>query len=586
MIATKKKLALTLLFAGITFLVLSLLYFSALPADFFPLDDKLLLDTPIMHAPLQWQSLKTFFTPGSNADFYPVRDLSYRVDISLFGFSPLALRWINIFYFSVASGALFFLFLEMNIALSISVGIASLWALHPFHAEMIVWVSSRKDILSILFMLLSLCCLVQSRKEKDESLLLGGSVFFFLLCCLSKASFSLIPVLLLLAMFLGKLENSRKMRFYAFGMCLIGAGFSLLSMWYYSAVNNMHSDLSFLERTPAVITALGKAMAGWIYPGANQTDLDEWGEWSSLNRPYLLLGILCVGAYVYSTRKAILRKDKNLLLGLCAVLFCYLAVPSVISAHRYTYAVRYFEPLSLVLFLLLANSVQQPMRHKYYLFLVVAICALSTAYLAQFWKNSLGVSMRALSNEPRGIVERTAVLRDLANLGSSLSPVEAKLRMESARYLENRCSRIVPIQSAYDAELSCHTYFGLGFQMSLWKKDYAGAERFLELSHKIEYKNIHSPRQLDRMDMEFKLALGTAAVKEADHWLRWQEFNLDERNRLITLAALCLRGDIDSAKEKRKRWENELLLEPTSVDTFEEESVAPNLRPAIHSCLH
>src|SRR4051812_36875260 len=71
-------LGLLLVFAG-------LIYAAYVPRELFPLDDAALLQVPQIFTGLSWASLSTIFTPGNQVDFYPLRDLSYAVDATLFG---------------------------------------------------------------------------------------------------------------------------------------------------------------------------------------------------------------------------------------------------------------------------------------------------------------------------------------------------------------------------------------------------------------------------------------------------------------------------------------------------------------------
>ena len=130
------------------------------------------------------------------SNWHPITTLSWMLDVSLFGVNAGAMHLHNAFVHSV-NGVLLFLFLLMllrcmgqrgratvsdraeacseSIALPLYLAAfigAAFWAWHPLRAESVAWVSSRKDVLSILFLLPGLMAYLKALRG-------GGKVWLF-----------------------------------------------------------------------------------------------------------------------------------------------------------------------------------------------------------------------------------------------------------------------------------------------------------------------------------------------------------------------------------------------------------------------
>jgi hypothetical protein len=73
-----------------------------------------------------------------------------------------------------------------------------LWLFHPLQIEFISWISARKDLMALCFMLLSLEVYLVSRSRAGSSQFYfrGLSLFLYLLSLGSKATYLFVPLLL------------------------------------------------------------------------------------------------------------------------------------------------------------------------------------------------------------------------------------------------------------------------------------------------------------------------------------------------------------------------------------------------------
>jgi hypothetical protein len=161
---------------------------------------------------------------SETANWHPVTTLSWMLDVTLFGVSPGAMHLHNAVIHSV-NAVLFFYFLLMLLkcmgyqggayenekckaesgksfatssfslftCLAAFMG-AAFWAWHPLRAESVAWVSSRKDVLSILFLLPGLMAYLKALRGKRKIWLFVSGVCY-LLAYFSKPTAVVYPIL-------------------------------------------------------------------------------------------------------------------------------------------------------------------------------------------------------------------------------------------------------------------------------------------------------------------------------------------------------------------------------------------------------
>lgn len=131
-------------------------------------------------------------------EFLPLRDFSYWLDQTLFGLNPSAFRMHNIFLYVLCLPLVFgvtswfwryFRPADAASAPLAAAVVTALFALNPAHVEAVVWVASRKDVLSGVFSLLALWLAVNARREKGLSVPFAAATLIALaLAILSKAT--------------------------------------------------------------------------------------------------------------------------------------------------------------------------------------------------------------------------------------------------------------------------------------------------------------------------------------------------------------------------------------------------------------
>jgi protein O-mannosyl-transferase len=127
----------------------------------------------------------------------PLTILSYQGDATLFGMQPWGFHLTNVVIHAISVAILCTALQRMTGRVGASTVAVTLFALHPLRVESVAWVAERKDVLSVLFLALSLLAYDAYCRQPSWSryLAVAGAM---LMSLLAKASLVTLPVLLLL----------------------------------------------------------------------------------------------------------------------------------------------------------------------------------------------------------------------------------------------------------------------------------------------------------------------------------------------------------------------------------------------------
>ncbi|MEW6668809.1 MAG: tetratricopeptide repeat protein [Thermodesulfobacteriota bacterium] len=129
--------------------------------------------------------------------WHPLTWLSHMLDCQLYGTHPMGHHLTNLLLHAANVLLLFLVLKSLTGALWRSAAVAALFALHPLNVESVVWVANRKNLLSTLFWMLTICAYARYAKQP------GYATYFWALVCLglglmAKPMLVTIPVVLLL----------------------------------------------------------------------------------------------------------------------------------------------------------------------------------------------------------------------------------------------------------------------------------------------------------------------------------------------------------------------------------------------------
>ncbi len=197
-ISEGKDNRLPLLFAALAIAVITYItYTPSLSGSFTNWDDDTYVTAnPVIQSPsIDW---KAIFTQPVALNYHPVTMLTLVLNYKVAGNEPKAYHATNLLLHIMNSILLFLFFYFLSGRKIVTGALAGLLSgIHPMHVESVAWISERKDVLYVFFLLLSLLAYVRYRSG-HKTVWLICCFLLFLLSCLSKAMAVVLPLLLIL----------------------------------------------------------------------------------------------------------------------------------------------------------------------------------------------------------------------------------------------------------------------------------------------------------------------------------------------------------------------------------------------------
>jgi len=173
-------------------------------------DDHYITGNPHVLEGLDWGTVKWAFTNYYEANWHPLTWISHALDARLFGLNPVGHHYVNVFLHALNAVLLFLLLQSATGFTWRSLMVAALFALHPVNVESVAWASERKNVLSMMFLLLALQAYAWyvRRPTRGRYALVAG---LFACGLMSKPQVITLPFLLLLWDYwpLGRYESMR-----------------------------------------------------------------------------------------------------------------------------------------------------------------------------------------------------------------------------------------------------------------------------------------------------------------------------------------------------------------------------------------
>lgn len=205
-------------FAAAIVLFSCIAFWGGLDNGFTNWDDNWLITENRHIREISWHSLQAMFNPMApreelGNEYLPLRDLSYAINYAFDGLHPQGYHASNLLLHIFNSLLVMLLAMRLTGRRWIGGVAGLLFAVHPVHVEAVSWLSSRKDLLSTFFLLLSANFYLAARRSRSglmpsESFVQRVrhstrvswmlSLLFFICALLSKMTAVVLPALLLL----------------------------------------------------------------------------------------------------------------------------------------------------------------------------------------------------------------------------------------------------------------------------------------------------------------------------------------------------------------------------------------------------
>jgi protein O-mannosyl-transferase len=183
--------------AAVAFTVV-LAYWPMLLNGFVDFDDNLYITANKQVAKgLNTETFLWAFSSINVSNWHPVTMLSHLLDVTLFGMNPVGHHAVSLVLAALNAVLLVLVLERLTGSFYRSLCVGLLFAAHPIHVESIAWASSRKDLLSLFFALLTVYTYAGWTRQKSAR---GQALMavFFVLALLSKPSVITLPAVLLL----------------------------------------------------------------------------------------------------------------------------------------------------------------------------------------------------------------------------------------------------------------------------------------------------------------------------------------------------------------------------------------------------
>lgn len=175
----------------ITFLI----YRNSLYGDFLNYDDyQNIVNNPRIRK-LTIGNFVHFFSSSNLFMYTPITFISYAIDFQIGGLQPFYFRLTNLIFHLINILLVFILTDQLLKNKRLSIILAGFFAFHPVNVDTIAWISTRSNLLSTLFFLLTLIFYLNFLKKKKFTAYLI-SVLSFGLSLLSKPTAVMLPFIL------------------------------------------------------------------------------------------------------------------------------------------------------------------------------------------------------------------------------------------------------------------------------------------------------------------------------------------------------------------------------------------------------
>jgi tetratricopeptide (TPR) repeat protein len=202
-----------------------LAYLPSLGGPFFTDDHAYVVDNAALRTVPLDRPWRLFVERTNPFEYLPLRDLSYRIDLALFGEVPAGFKAHNLLLYALCCWLVWLTttelvrFFEPDTVVSrhepgratpawVAAIATALFAAHPAHVESVAWISGRKDLVSGVGGLAALWCFVAGVRRDRRTGWLVASVACFALALLGKAT--VLPLMALVGILLLGVARARR----------------------------------------------------------------------------------------------------------------------------------------------------------------------------------------------------------------------------------------------------------------------------------------------------------------------------------------------------------------------------------------
>ncbi|MEW5735227.1 MAG: tetratricopeptide repeat protein [Thermodesulfobacteriota bacterium] len=336
-------------------------YLPAFRAGYIWDDDSYLTQNQTLDSPTALSDI--WFSPFSNAQYYPLVFTSLYIQKIIWGLSPAPYHAVNIFLHALCALLLWRVLLRLRLPGAYAA--ALVFALHPINVESVAWVTERKNVLSGTFFMASALCLLHyldlnaDARPSARGGWYGGALLAFLCALLSKTVTVALPAVFVALLWA---KSGRVRRAEIWGLLpffVLGAGLSRVTVW----VERMHVgafgpdwDHTMTERALIAGRALWFYLGKIFWPENLAFIYERWQINAGQAAPYLYpAGMILLAGLLWLLRKRITRAP---FAGLC--IYFFTLFPSLgfvnVYPHLFSFVADHFAYLAMIAPVALATA--------------------------------------------------------------------------------------------------------------------------------------------------------------------------------------------------------------------------------------
>jgi tetratricopeptide (TPR) repeat protein len=237
-------------------------YIPAMKAGFIWDDDYYVTNNPLITAPGGLYRIWT--SRAVTSQYFPLTYTSFWFEYRLWGFNPHGFHIVNVAIHIINSLLVWLVLRRLSIP---GAWFASaVFALHPVQVESVAWVSERKNLLMLLFSLLSVLCwlelVLDNKKATKAFLFYASSLFFFALALFGKATACTLPPAMLLILWLKRIPFTARRILQIVPFFIMAVGMGLFVIWW-EHTHQGTGQVNLGLNLPARFLIAGRAL--WFY---------------------------------------------------------------------------------------------------------------------------------------------------------------------------------------------------------------------------------------------------------------------------------------------------------------------------------
>lgn len=395
-----------------TLALVFVVFLPSLTNDFVNWDDPKYVINNALIKDLSGKGIKAMFSSFYGGNYHPLTALSNAIEFKLFGLNPKPFHFFNLLIHVFNTFLVFRLIRLLSSDVRIALVVCLLFGIHPMHAESVVWISERKDVLYTLFYLLATIKYIELQDAEKKNIKQYLVIVVLFLCSLlSKSAAVVFPLtLILIDIYKGKKIGiallMNKIPFFALSLI-----FGLVALRS-QGVDGALSDLSPVFSVSDRVWLVSYSLVFYIYKLFLPLNLSAFHAYpEKINNVlpwYYYAAPLVIVALAFITLKARqFRKELSfgLLFFLVNIILVIQVIPvgQALAAERYSY-VPYIGLFFIIayLFFYLLDSYQ---NNKTYFQVAAAAGVLVLSAVAfnrnKAWKDGVSLWNDVIAKNPR-----------------------------------------------------------------------------------------------------------------------------------------------------------------------------------------